>query len=271
MSDHAHVSLPLRLRCAISLPRRSRWPRPAAHAERMKDLASIQGVRDNQLVGYGLVVGLDGTGDQTTQTPFTTQSLTQHAAAARHQRCRPAPNMQLKNVAAVMVTAQLPAFAQPGPDDRRHGVVARQRQEPARRHAADDAAEGRRRPDLRAWRRATCVVGGAGASANGSKVQINHLERRPHLRRARRRARGADAARRRATPCSWSCNETDLRHGAAQRGARDQRTFGPGTAHALDGRVIQRARAGRSPDAARRLPGATREPRRAPGASRPPR
>ena len=44
-------------------------------AERIKDLASVQGVRSNQLVGYGLVVGLDGSGDQTTQTPFTTQSI----------------------------------------------------------------------------------------------------------------------------------------------------------------------------------------------------
>ena len=48
---------------------------PAAHAERLKDLASIAGVRSNQLSGYGLVVGLDGTGDQTTQTPFTVQSI----------------------------------------------------------------------------------------------------------------------------------------------------------------------------------------------------
>ncbi|MCU0939962.1 MAG: flagellar basal body P-ring protein FlgI, partial [Burkholderiaceae bacterium] len=46
-----------------------------AQAERIKDLASIQGVRPNQLIGYGLVVGLDGSGDQTTQTPFTIQSL----------------------------------------------------------------------------------------------------------------------------------------------------------------------------------------------------
>ena len=45
----------------------------AAQAERLKDLASIAGVRQNQLMGYGLVVGLDGTGDQTTQTPFTVQ------------------------------------------------------------------------------------------------------------------------------------------------------------------------------------------------------
>ena len=48
---------------------------PAAHAERIKDLASVAGIRDNQLVGYGLIVGLDGTGDQTGQAPFTVQSL----------------------------------------------------------------------------------------------------------------------------------------------------------------------------------------------------
>ena len=48
---------------------------PSAFAERVKDLSSIAGVRSNQLVGYGLVVGLDGTGDQTTQTPFTVQSI----------------------------------------------------------------------------------------------------------------------------------------------------------------------------------------------------
>jgi flagellar P-ring protein FlgI len=55
------------------------WPgagvRAGCRVERVKDLASIAGVRSNQLVGYGLVVGLDGTGDQTTQAPFTGQSL----------------------------------------------------------------------------------------------------------------------------------------------------------------------------------------------------
>ncbi len=53
------------------------WPHPAAASAsaRIKEVAAVQGVRSNQLVGYGLVVGLDGTGDQTTQTPFTTQSL----------------------------------------------------------------------------------------------------------------------------------------------------------------------------------------------------
>src|SRR5690554_194153 len=82
-------------------------------AERIKDIASVAGVRNNQLIGYGLVVGLDGTGDQTTQSPFTTQSfnsmLKQFGITVLEGAC-----MQMKNVAAVMVQAELPAFAKPG-------------------------------------------------------------------------------------------------------------------------------------------------------------
>lgn len=85
----------------------------AAHAERIKDIASVAGVRSNQLIGYGLVVGLDGTGDQTTQSPFTTQSfnsmLKQFGITVPE-----GTRMQMKNVAAVMVQAELPAFAKPG-------------------------------------------------------------------------------------------------------------------------------------------------------------
>src|SRR4030067_2945031 len=84
-----------------------------AHAERIKDIAAIQGVRINQLVGYGLVVGLDGTGDQTTQTPFTVQSIV-NMLTQMGVNLPPGVNMQLKNVAAVMVTADLPPFAQAG-------------------------------------------------------------------------------------------------------------------------------------------------------------
>jgi flagellar P-ring protein precursor FlgI len=84
-----------------------------AFAERIKDVASVAGVRANQLVGYGLVVGLDGTGDQTTQSPFTTQSfnsmLKQFGITVPE-----GARMQMKNVAAVMVQAELPAFAKPG-------------------------------------------------------------------------------------------------------------------------------------------------------------
>lgn len=100
--------------------RRAPWVALAAlalalpvQAERIKDLAGIAGVRDNQLIGYGLVVGLDGTGDQTTQTPFTVQSL-RSMLSQLGVTLPEGVNLQLKNVAAVMVHATLPPFAKPG-------------------------------------------------------------------------------------------------------------------------------------------------------------
>lgn len=84
-----------------------------AQAERIKDLASVQGVRGNALVGYGLVVGLDGSGDQTTQAPFTTQSL-KAMLTQLGVTLPPGQNLQLKNVAAVAIHAELPAFAKTG-------------------------------------------------------------------------------------------------------------------------------------------------------------
>jgi flagellar P-ring protein FlgI len=84
-----------------------------AHADRIKDIATVSGVRSNQLFGYGIVVGLDGTGDQTTQAPFTIQSIAN--MLAKFGVTIPAgSNPQLKNVAAVTVTADLPPFSKPG-------------------------------------------------------------------------------------------------------------------------------------------------------------
>src|SRR5436190_18705398 len=86
---------------------------PAAQAERVKDIASVAGVRTNQLIGYGLVVGLDGTGDQTSQAPFTIQSI--RSMLAKFGVTIPSNvNPQLKNVAAVVVTADLPPFTKTG-------------------------------------------------------------------------------------------------------------------------------------------------------------
>jgi flagellar P-ring protein precursor FlgI len=142
-------------------------------AERIKDIASIQGVRINQLQGYGLVVGLDGTGDQTTQTPFTTQSIAS-MLAQMGVNLPPGVNMQLKNVAAVMVTADLPAFAQTGQaiditvssignaKSLRGGTLV---MTPLK------GADGQ----IYAMAQGNLAVGGAGASASGSKVQVNHL------------------------------------------------------------------------------------------------
>lgn len=83
------------------------------YAERIKDLASVAGVRDNELVGYGLVVGLDGTGDQVTQTQFTVQSL-KNMLNQFGITIPPGVNPQPKNVAAVSITAKIPPFAKPG-------------------------------------------------------------------------------------------------------------------------------------------------------------
>jgi len=82
-------------------------------AERIKDLVTVAGVRSNQLIGYGLVVGLDGTGDQTSQTPFTIQSL-KSMLAQFGITIPPNVSPQLKNVAAVTVQAELPPFTKPG-------------------------------------------------------------------------------------------------------------------------------------------------------------
>lgn len=86
---------------------------PASAVERIKDLAQIEGVRGNPLIGYGLVVGLDGTGDRTSQSPFTTQSL-KNLLDELGVTVPPGVNPQVKNVAAVAISAELPPFARPG-------------------------------------------------------------------------------------------------------------------------------------------------------------
>lgn len=88
-------------------------PGLAVAQERIKDLASVAGVRTNQLIGYGLVVGLDGTGDQTSQAPFTVQSL-KNMLSRLGVTIPPNINPQLKNVAAVVIHTDLPPFAKPG-------------------------------------------------------------------------------------------------------------------------------------------------------------
>ncbi|MES1938633.1 flagellar basal body P-ring protein [Salinisphaera sp. T5B8] len=85
----------------------------SAQAARLADIATFSGVRSNPLVGYGLVVGLGNTGDQTTQTPFTGQAL-KNMLTQLGVTVPAGTNMQLKNVAAVMVTADLPPFAGTG-------------------------------------------------------------------------------------------------------------------------------------------------------------
>jgi len=207
----------------------------AAQAERIKDIAAIQGVRVNQLVGYGLVVGLDGTGDQTTQTPFTTQSIT-NMLMQMGVNLPPGTNMQLKNVAAVMVTADLPPFAQAGQGiditvssmgnakSLRGGTLV---MTPLK------GADGQ----VYAMAQGNLVVSGAGASANGSKVQVNHLS-------VGRVPGGATVERSVATVlgASGTINlelmQSDFTTASRVVDAVNAR-FGKDTARALNGRVIQ--------------------------------
>jgi flagellar P-ring protein precursor FlgI len=208
---------------------------PSAQAERIRDLATIQGVRPNQLIGYGLVVGLDGSGDQTTQTPFTVQSL-QSMLTQLGITLPPGTSLQLRNVAAVMVTATLPPFAQPGQQvditvsslgnakSLRGGTLL---MTPLK--GADGA--------VYAVAQGNVLVGGAGASAGGSKVQINHLS-------AGRVPSGATVERAVATPFLLSdrirleLNVTDFSTAALVAESINKR-FGADASMPLDGRVIE--------------------------------
>ncbi|WP_336602094.1 flagellar basal body P-ring protein FlgI [Paraburkholderia bengalensis] len=220
---------------------------PVAHAERLKDLVQIQGVRDNPLIGYGLVVGLDGTGDQTMQTPFTTQtlanmlanlgiSINNQQAGSNTSSSNALSSMQLKNVAAVMVTASLPAFARPG--EAIDVTVSSLGNAKSLRGGTLlltplKGADGQ----VYALAQGNMAVGGAGASANGSRVQVNQLA-------AGRIAGGAIVERSVPTTISQAgtmqLDLNDMDYDTTQRiTAAINNAFGFGTAVALDGRTIQ--------------------------------
>ncbi|WP_435628385.1 flagellar basal body P-ring protein FlgI [Candidatus Ferrigenium straubiae] len=144
-----------------------------AAADRIKDLATIQGVRDNQLIGYGLVVGLDGSGDQTTQTPFTVQSVI-NMLSQMGVNLPTATSLQLKNVAAVMVTATLPPFSKPGQtiDVTASSIGnAKSLRGGTLLMTPLKGADGQ----VYAMAQGNVLVGGVGAAAGGSSVQVNHL------------------------------------------------------------------------------------------------
>jgi flagellar P-ring protein precursor FlgI len=211
------------------------WPLPAAAGARIKEVASVQGVRSNALTGYGLVVGLDGSGDQTTQTPFTTQSLN----AMLQQlgvTVPPGTSVQLKNVAAVLVTAQLPAFAQPGQAiDVNVSSIGNAKSLRGGTLIATPlkGADGQ----IYALAQGNLIVGGAGASAGGSKVQINHLS-------AGRIPEGATVERSVPTPLQQGetiqldLSAVDFNTARAVAGAING-AKGAGTAAAIDGRSVR--------------------------------
>ncbi len=211
----------------------------AADAKRIKDLSSIQGVRENQLIGYGLVVGLDGSGDMTTQTPFTIQSIV-NMLTQMGINVPPSSVLQtmLKNVAAVMVTASLPPFSRPGQTfdvtvssigNAISLVGGTLLMTPLK------GADGQ----VYAMAQGNLLVGGIGAGAKGSKVVVNHLS-------VGRIPSGATVERAVAMPVgqgefvNLELNDTDFTTASRIAEAINQEISpGKSIASALDGRTIQ--------------------------------
>lgn len=206
----------------------------AARAERIKDIASVAGVRSNQLVGYGIVVGLDGSGDQTTQTPFTVQSMIS-MLSAMGVNLPPGQSLQLKNVAAVMVTASLPPFARTGQTiDATISSIGNAKSLKGGTLILTPlkGADGQNY----AMAQGNVVVSGAGASSGGAKVTVNHLS-------VGRIANGATVER--EVPMSLGIGEfvyletQDSDFGAVQKIADAINKEIPGTATTVDGRQIR--------------------------------
>ncbi len=208
-----------------------------AQSSRVKDIATVQGVRTNQLVGYGLVVGLDGTGDQTTQTPFTVQSLTAMLTQLG-VNVPPGTRLQLKNVAAVMVTANLPPFAQAGqPLDVTVSSLgnARSLRGGTLLMTPLKGADGQ----IYAIAQGNLHVGGVGVQSSGSSRQVNHLA-------AGRIPGGATVERTVDSPfADTGTLRLELSTGdfSTARAVVDaiNRQLGAGTARALDARVVELA------------------------------
>jgi flagellar P-ring protein FlgI len=207
-----------------------------AQAERIKELASIQGVRNNQLMGYGIVVGLDSTGDQTTQTPFTTQSVgNMLAQLGVNLPPDQASKLQLKNVAAVMLTATLPSFAKPGQSI---DVTASSLGNAKSLRGGTLLMSPLKGSDgqVYAIAQGNILVGGVGASGGGAKVSVNHLS-------AGRIPNGATVERSvnsnmvQGDMVFYELHETDF--GTASKIVKAiNAKNGEGTAEALDGRRI---------------------------------
>ncbi|TNF58238.1 MAG: flagellar basal body P-ring protein FlgI [Burkholderiales bacterium] len=206
-----------------------------AQTVRIKEVAAVQGVRSNQLTGFGLVVGLDGTGDQTNQMPYTAQGMNNYLQQLGLTLPADA-RAQFKNVAAVMVTAQLPAFAQPGQTiDVTVSSIGNAKSLRGGTLIATPlkGLDG----EVYAIAQGNLLVGGAGAAAGGSKVQINHLS-------AGRIPSGAQVER--SVPTAFALGPTiDLGLNSAdfqtaRRVAEAINTrLGEGVASAIDGRVVR--------------------------------
>src|SRR5688572_15213069 len=206
-------------------------------AERIKDMVSIAGVRNNQLVGYGLVVGLPGSGDQTTQTQFTVQSM-KSMLAQLGVVIPDNVNPQLKNVAAVIVHADLPAFAKPG---QTIDVTVSSIGNSASLRGGSLLMTPLKGADgtVYALAQGNLVVGGLGAEgADGSSITVN-------IPSSGRIPNGASVEREVLTLfadaqpfVTLNLNQSDFTT-AQHLSAEINRVFGEGTAYALDSSSVQ--------------------------------
>ena len=207
----------------------------AAHGARIKEVASIEGVRSNQLTGFGLVVGLDATGDQT--MPYTNQGLSNYMQQLG-LTLSPASlaQLQAKNIAAVLVTAQLPAFARPGQmlDVSVSSLGNAKSLKGGTLIAAPlKGVDG----EVYAIAQGNLIVAGSGAAAGGSKVQVNHLSvgRIPEGAQVERTV---PTALQEGSTINLSLEASDFQTARKVAQAID-RKFGAGVAQALDGRTVQ--------------------------------
>lgn len=223
-------------RCALLCTLFSTLASPAL-ATRVKELASIEGVRSNQLTGFGLVVGLDGTGDQTTQMPYTTQGLSNYMKQlGLTLPAAQLAQLQMKNVAAVLVTTQLPAFARPGQTlDINVSSLGNAKSLKGGTLIVTPlkGADG----EVYALAQGNIVVAGAGAAAGGSKVTVNHLSvgRIPDGAQVER---SVPTALQLGDSVNLSLDASDFQV-ARKVAAAVNRRFGDGVAQALDGRTVR--------------------------------
>lgn len=232
-AKHSFLRLPAQWSMAICLLLFS----TLADATRIKEVASVEGVRSNQLSGFGLVVGLDGTGDQTTQMPYASQAMKNYMQQLGMTLSDASFNqLQMKNVAAVLVTAQLPAFARPGQlldvnvsslgnaKSLKGGTLIAT---PLR------GADG----EVYALAQGNMIVAGAGAAAGGAKVQVNHLSA-GRIPDGAQVERSVPTALQTGATINLSLNATDFQTARKVAKAINGK-FGDGIAQALDGRTVQ--------------------------------
>ena len=222
---------------ALCLTLLSAFLAPQAQAARIKEVAAVEGVRSNQLTGFGLVVGLDGTGDQTTQMPYTSQGIANYLQQLGITLpAASASSLQMKNVAAVLVTAQLPAFARPGQAiDVNVSSMGNSKSLKGGMLISTPlkGADG----EIYAVAQGNLIIAGAGAAAAGSKVQVNHLS-------AGRIPNGAQVERVVPTPLQdgssliLGLEASDFQTARKVAQAINSK-FGAGSAQALDGRTIK--------------------------------